>query len=211
MLYADTKVGRYRPDILACDKILLELKAVEALLPIHEAQVLSYLRVAGLPLALLINFGASDVQVERRILTGDVQRREPPERNRPYPGGLERLPHPELLWAIGNCVRRVHFTIGTGFLFHIYENALAVEMGIQGVPYERVKYLPVSFDGEVVGQDRVHLLVVGGRVLVVPLTVGTIGPTERKAARKRLLALGIELALLVNFHDTSAVTQVVQV
>jgi iron complex transport system substrate-binding protein len=37
-------------------KVLVELKSVESLLPVHRAQTLSYLRLSGLPLALLINF-----------------------------------------------------------------------------------------------------------------------------------------------------------
>ena len=46
----------YRLDILVADKVVLEPKAIEHLLPIHEAQLLSYLRLAGKKLGLLINF-----------------------------------------------------------------------------------------------------------------------------------------------------------
>ncbi|MCK9532941.1 MAG: GxxExxY protein [Gammaproteobacteria bacterium] len=46
----------YRMDILVEDKLAVELKVVERLAPVHEAQLLSYLRLAELPLGLLINF-----------------------------------------------------------------------------------------------------------------------------------------------------------
>jgi GxxExxY protein len=46
----------YRIDVLVNDRLILELKAVERLLPIHEAQLLTYMRIARLPLGLLINF-----------------------------------------------------------------------------------------------------------------------------------------------------------
>ncbi len=46
----------YRLDILVQDKIILELKCVEKLLPIHEAQLLTYLRLSGIKTGLLINF-----------------------------------------------------------------------------------------------------------------------------------------------------------
>ncbi len=46
----------YRIDLLVNNKIILELKAVEVLLPIHFAQVLSYLKLAKLELGLLMNF-----------------------------------------------------------------------------------------------------------------------------------------------------------
>jgi len=46
----------YRLDFVIEDKIILELKTVESLLPIHEAQLLTYLKLSGLTLGLLINF-----------------------------------------------------------------------------------------------------------------------------------------------------------
>lgn len=46
----------YRIDMLVDGRLVLELKAVESILPIHKAQLLSYLRLTGLPLGLLINF-----------------------------------------------------------------------------------------------------------------------------------------------------------
>lgn len=46
----------YRIDLLIDDVVLVEIKAVAKLLPIHEAQLLSYLKLSGRPLGLLINF-----------------------------------------------------------------------------------------------------------------------------------------------------------
>ena len=46
----------YRLDMLVEDSVIVELKAVETILPIHEAQLLSYLKLSGLKVGLLINF-----------------------------------------------------------------------------------------------------------------------------------------------------------
>ena len=46
----------YRLDMVVEDTVIVELKAVEALAPIHHAQVLSYLKLSGKPIGLLINF-----------------------------------------------------------------------------------------------------------------------------------------------------------
>jgi GxxExxY protein len=46
----------YRADVVVEEKLLIELKAVEELLPIHTAQVVTYLRLKRFPLGLLINF-----------------------------------------------------------------------------------------------------------------------------------------------------------
>lgn len=49
----------YRIDILVADKIVLELKSVERLLPIHDAQLITYLKLSGRKLGLLMNFNVS--------------------------------------------------------------------------------------------------------------------------------------------------------
>jgi GxxExxY protein len=46
----------YRIDLLVEDLVIVELKSVDAIAPVHQAQVLSYLRLSGKSLGLLINF-----------------------------------------------------------------------------------------------------------------------------------------------------------
>jgi GxxExxY protein len=53
----------YRIDLLADDRLIVELKSVEQLLKIHEAQVLTYMKLAGVSVGLLINF---NVEVLRK-------------------------------------------------------------------------------------------------------------------------------------------------
>ena len=49
----------YRIDILVEDKVIIEIKSVEALAPVHEAQVLTYMKFAKIKLGLLINFNVT--------------------------------------------------------------------------------------------------------------------------------------------------------
>jgi GxxExxY protein len=46
----------YRLDLVVEDPVVVELKAIEALAPIHQAQTISYLKLSGKPIGLLINF-----------------------------------------------------------------------------------------------------------------------------------------------------------
>ncbi|MEO5740294.1 MAG: GxxExxY protein [Vicinamibacterales bacterium] len=59
-----------RLDFVVQGRILLELKAVERLAPVHQAQVLSYLKASGLRVALLINFNCAGLrgQIRRFVL-----------------------------------------------------------------------------------------------------------------------------------------------
>jgi GxxExxY protein len=49
----------YRLDIVIEDRVILELKAVERLLPIHEAQMLTYMKLTGIRTGLLLNFNCA--------------------------------------------------------------------------------------------------------------------------------------------------------
>lgn len=65
VLYKGRLVGHYTADIVVEDKILLELKSIESLSKIHEAQILNYLKATGLRLGILINFGNERVDSKR--------------------------------------------------------------------------------------------------------------------------------------------------
>jgi GxxExxY protein len=62
------EVGSYYADIVVNDQIILELKAVEALNKLHEAQVLNYLKATGFKLGILINFGKERIESKRYAL-----------------------------------------------------------------------------------------------------------------------------------------------
>lgn len=59
----------YRVDLLVERSLVVEVKAVEKLLPVHEAQLLTYLRLMGLNSGLLVNFHAETVKRGLRRLT----------------------------------------------------------------------------------------------------------------------------------------------
>jgi len=59
VMYKGRPVGERRMDMLVADDLVVEYKTVESILPVHLAQVLSYLKVARRRLGLLINFNVS--------------------------------------------------------------------------------------------------------------------------------------------------------
>jgi GxxExxY protein len=59
VFYDENKIDLgFRADLIVEDIVLVELKSVETLAPVHKKQILTYLKVSGLKLGLLINFGA---------------------------------------------------------------------------------------------------------------------------------------------------------
>jgi len=65
--YKDKVVGEYLADIIVEGKIILEIKAVERLSKIHEAQILNYLKATGYKLGLLINFTHPKAEIKRFV------------------------------------------------------------------------------------------------------------------------------------------------
>lgn len=64
----------YRLDLLVEDTVIVELKCMEALLPIHKAQLLTYLRLANKPLGLLLNFNVVHLREGiKRVLNNKYQ------------------------------------------------------------------------------------------------------------------------------------------
>ena len=60
--YKGVRVGDYRADIIIENRLILELKAVVAIHPSHEAQLVNYLNATGIDDGLLLNFGAVSLQ-----------------------------------------------------------------------------------------------------------------------------------------------------
>ncbi len=58
--YEDIRIeNAFRADLLVENSLLIEIKSVEQIVPVHAKQVLTYLRLMNLPLGLLMNFGAA--------------------------------------------------------------------------------------------------------------------------------------------------------
>ena len=63
LVYREVKLDLgYRIDMLVKDKVVIELKAIEGILPVHKAQLLSHVRLSGRRLGLLLNFNVEHMR-----------------------------------------------------------------------------------------------------------------------------------------------------
>ncbi len=67
VLYKDDVVGEYIADIFVEDRVIVELKTVESLEKIHEAQLLNYLKATGLNIGMLVNFRHPKAEIKRLV------------------------------------------------------------------------------------------------------------------------------------------------
>ncbi len=66
--YKGKSVGEYFADIVVEDRVVIELKSVDALQKVHEAQLLNYLRATGYKIGLLVNFKYPKAEIKRFVL-----------------------------------------------------------------------------------------------------------------------------------------------
>jgi len=69
VVYDGVVVGDFVADMLIADAVLVEIKAVRALVQAHEVQLVNYLTATGIEIGLLLNFGATSLQVKRKYRT----------------------------------------------------------------------------------------------------------------------------------------------
>ena len=66
--YKGDVVGEYYADILVENKVIVEIKTVESLDKVHEAQLLNYMKATGIQLGLLVNFRHTKADIKRMVL-----------------------------------------------------------------------------------------------------------------------------------------------
>lgn len=66
LYYRGELISEHRPDLIVENKVIVEVKSVERLAPLHWAQVLTYLRVTGLHVGLLMNFNSPTLRAGMR-------------------------------------------------------------------------------------------------------------------------------------------------
>jgi GxxExxY protein len=96
------------------------------------------------------------------------------------------------------CGLRVAGTLGNGFLEKVYENALAHELRKAGLSVEQQRGISVMYDGVMVGEYFIDLLVEAS-LLVELKTVAELSGAHRAQCLNYLRATGMHLCLLMNF------------
>lgn len=66
--YGKVRIGKKKLDFIVGNKIVVEIKKVEAIDKVHVAQVVSYLKILGLNVGLILNFGKSKLEIKRVVV-----------------------------------------------------------------------------------------------------------------------------------------------
>ena len=81
IVFKGEKIGIYKPDLVVDNKVIVEIKALPQMAPVHEKQLYSYLRGSKFKLGFLVNFGGEELDIRRRIYdTARQQNQRPNQR-----------------------------------------------------------------------------------------------------------------------------------
>jgi len=207
----------FRLDVLVCNTVVVEVKSAEGVLPVHRAQTLTYLKLGGWRLALLLNFNVAILKegIERLVLGLEEEGESGAGAHNPSRITARNAnPAPSLYSASDSGDREaetlaceiissaidVHRELGPGLLPSAYEVCLCHELHLRGITFERKRPLPLSYKGAPLAEpDEVDLLV-GGRVVVNPYALTEVQPVREARLLSQLRLGGWRLGLLINFN-----------
>jgi GxxExxY protein len=112
----------------------------------------------------------------------------------PLSDELEALVHD----TIGCCIT-VHRTLGPGLLETIYSRAVALELQVAGISFEREKRYPVTYRGELLCEQHLDF-VVGGAMALEIKSIDAIAPIHHSQLLSYLRVSRLRVELLMNFN-----------
>lgn len=188
----------YRLDLLVEGQLPVELKAVEITLPIHEAQLLTYMKMGGHQLGLLINFDVALLKdgVRRFVLSDPTADTTVPPRV--LPDGLSDSSVELLTAAV-----EVHQALGAGLLRSAYEECLCMELIWRNIRFERRCHVPLRFEDQELLHGAKIPLVIEDKVPVYCVSVSHLAPVHEARVLACLSQTQWPCGFLVNFGNRS--------
>lgn len=198
----------YRLDLLVEGELVVEVKSVEAVLPVHEAQLVTYLRLCGRHLGLLINFNEAMLKdgIRRRVYNFDdgsvllASSGRFPMQSNAETQRAQRKAADELTERIIGAAVEVHRHFGPGLLVSAYKSALAHELKLQRLSFEWNQPVQLIFEHEKIqGGSKIDFIVEDSVVLKI-LAVDIMTPLYKSQLLSQLRFSGKRLGLLINFN-----------
>ena len=112
------------------------------------------------------------------------------------------MKYEELTYKIIGCAMEVHKHLGNGFQEVIYQRALAIEMGLQGIEFDREFTMNLEYKGHDIGTRRVDFFV-EEKIMVEIKAVMNIEDVHLAQAVNYVEAYNLEIGLLINFGSKS--------
>ncbi len=200
IFYKEKLVGIQQLDLFAAGEVVVELKVAPALTKLHKAQAISYLKVVGKQVGLLLNFGSPTPEFNRVYFSRHDAPSESISGVEADKDGLEALLSPELTYQVIGGLYEVHSRLGPGFIHRIYANAVHHELSLRGLEPLPHRHYEVYYRGDVVGEIKFNHVQIDDRLMVFPVATQRLDDISINNLKEWMAAQQLPLAILANFY-----------
>lgn len=211
VIYKGHEIALLRLDLFVDDKVIVEFKAVEKIVPAHKAQLICYLKATAKVIGLLANFSLEGVSIERVAsfpkTVETVQIQDYYSRNQyPLADFLRTDSSDEVVFKVIAGILKVWNELRDGYLESVYYRALEVELGVERFLFDREQEFDVFFDGKLLGKQPISSVL--NEDVWVCLT-STTKPRNRLERRIRSIVnrTSLKCAILANFSGIKPTIQ----
>lgn len=193
--YYQYRVGKYRMDMVINDDIVIELKAVPETLPLHKAQLISYLKGTQKPIGLLANFGQ-----EEKAYYQYFPNKLPAKCLQIHFDKSKTSITDKLVLNLLESSKTVLEYLGPGYFHHVYQRAMNHEIRMLGLNYQKVKSIEAIYHGQIVGSREVRFFKIDD-LLYAPIAVESLDDNILHKFTFYIRHTASRRGLIVNFKN----------
>lgn len=200
VIYKDHRVGLFYTDVIVENKIILELKSAPEIFALHQAQTISYLKITGLQLAMLINFGGTEIYIKafpnnvsrKKVLTAnfDIDKINLPAEDK-------SLIQPFLMIS-----KEILEILGPGYFHQVYRRAFWDELKYNNINFEWIKELELNYKGKVYDKKELKFYKIND-LLISIVAVNSLNELALSRFSQYIKHYKCNKGLIVNFNNTS--------
>jgi GxxExxY protein len=195
IFYFDQRIGHYRLDILIEDIVIVELKTVPEILPLHKAQLISYLKGYHKPLGILANFGGQSLY--HATFPNKLSQQTPLTDT--FDFSKVQLQGKEEIKELLLIANRILMTLGPGYFHQIYRRAFYYELQQAQIQFEVIKEMTAIYQNEVIDSKEVSFFLIGDLLLSL-VAVKELNQNTLSRFSYHLQYFKCKRGLIVNFN-----------
>jgi len=162
VFYFDKRVGLYFLDLLVEETVIVELKAVPEVLPLHKAQLISYLKGYNKPVGILANFG--EKSLNHQTFPNKLQKAPLKDT---FDFSKVELKNKEEFQDLFIMANRILMTMGAGYLRQVYRRAFYYELQMAQIDFELIKQVTATYRYHILKSKEVGFFRIGDLLLSV--------------------------------------------
>ncbi|MFH0891343.1 MAG: GxxExxY protein [Candidatus Falkowbacteria bacterium] len=219
--YKGNRIGLYRTDLTVEDKVIIELKVVPETFPLYQAQTISYLKVTGFPMAVLINFGGEKIYIRafpNKLKSQELKLQElfvnknddalvensfRKQLKIDFDANKLNLSHPDriLITPYLEISREILEILGPGYFHQVYRRAYWDELCNNNIIFEWINKMELEYHGKVYGQRDLKFYKIND-LLVAVLAINNFNDIILKRFSSYVKYYGCQRGLIINFNNT---------